>query len=190
VKRSGWISLVVLTTFASWAQAASLIGDSVTAQLTVLQGDLSLFTQFTSPAIVGDDVEFKGAVGSPNDLPNVWVDVGATTITISFPGACGIVSGSPDSGCGFEHGRWFTITVGDIDLDPVRPFLSVSYAGPPRDVQVTQNSVSVSYSAVTFGEVDTFYLQALPEPATGVLGLMAAVGVVVAQLLVRRVRAN
>ena len=100
MKRSGWISLFVLLTFASWARAASLIGDSETAQLTVVQGDLSLFTQFTSPAIVGGGVEFEGSIGSPAELPNVWVDVRTTSFTISFPGSCG--------SCGFEHGTLVT----------------------------------------------------------------------------------
>ena len=63
------------------AANASLIGDSVVAQMS---GVLSIVTQFTSPAVVGDGVEFTGSIEGFASNLTADIEVNLTESGFSF----------------------------------------------------------------------------------------------------------
>ena len=148
------------------AAAGSLIGDSVSAELTSLIVGLPVTEQFISPAVVGPGVEFTGVrAGGPSVFT---VDVDASAFTIEMPS--GISEGN---GTGVIE-----VTLGDLQFDGGLHSLNFVYAPDyfSGTLTHTANSVSVIFGTIIEGLPYEFRLA--PEPGSTALVLVAIAGLV------------
>lgn len=168
--------LLVAGILAAGTAQASLIGDSVSAQLVDFAGGV-VAPQFAPSATVGAGVEFNG-VWSFAPLGQVWnvaLDLDASTFTISFN----------DAGSGSTHdisGQTF-LGLQLSDLDPGGKIIGVSVLSSDgaavQSIGFTDHGVTVQWNAFQFRDVNgapltggssTFrILSAVPEPSTWLL---------------------
>lgn len=168
--------LLVVGILAAGTAQASLIGDSVSAQLVDFAGGV-VAPQFAPSATVGAGVEFNG-VWSFAPLGQVWnvaLDLDASTFTISFN----------DAGSGSTHdisGQTF-LGLQLSDLDPGGKIIGVSVLSSDgaavQSIGFTDHGVTVQWNGFQFrdangapltGGSSTFrILSAVPEPSTWLL---------------------
>jgi hypothetical protein len=160
--RAGSVICFALFALARIAAGGSLIGDSVTAELTSLDGH-PITQQFTSPAIVGPGVEFTGVWSGGGPGSFVTVDLDASSFTIEMP--VGLSEGS--------FSGVFEVSLGDLDFDG--GLHALNFVFPPDyfggSVTHTANSVTVVFGTVISGVPYEFRLA--PEPGCAALGLVA-----------------
>jgi hypothetical protein len=180
----GAIVLAVLMLRPLTASAAPvLLGDSVQAELF---GGIEINTQFTSPAVVGDGVEFSD--GWVRTAPRmswfVWIDIGPSSFTIGWTGNGFSESGHNPAGV-------FGISLSGLDFTPAGTITGVTRTGytcVPRHPSIpvcndaqpidpilsfSGNSINLSFETVRNRETYTFDIAVgdptptpVPEPAS------------------------
>jgi hypothetical protein len=177
----GAIVLAVLILRPLTASAAPvLLDDSVEAELF---GASTVVTQLTSPAVAGPDLEFKGLVREPGPdgaLWDVWVDISASSFTISW--------------ASWDHDRAISVPVtviglslSGLDFTPAGIITGVTRSGYSCTaglvcnsggsidpvVMFNENSIVLLFNAMRSSEVYTFDIATsettatpVPEPAS------------------------
>jgi hypothetical protein len=180
--------------------APVLLGDSVQAELF---GGLDINTQFTSPAVVGDGVEFSdGWIKTGLRMTwFVWVDIGPSSFTIGWTGH----GFGEDS---YKPGGVFGISLSDLNFTPAgaitgvtrtgytcvprHPSIPVCNGAEPIDpiLSFSSNAINLSFETVRDRETYTFDIAVgdptatpVPEPAS-----LALLGTGVASLIAGRYR--
>jgi hypothetical protein len=159
----------------STSAAPILVGDSVQATLTTSG---TLVTPFTSPAVVGDGVEFTGAIRTPGKVSylfDVVVDIGASGFSIGWtspnPYAFlgGTTLGLSLSGLNFTQAATITgVTRTGYTCMPPNSFVcdGAGPAGPT--LSFTGDSINLAFSLLRHGETYTFDLATTEPVATPV----------------------
>jgi PEP-CTERM motif len=173
---------IVLTALLLRPLAASaapiLTGDSISATLGTSG---TVVTQFTSPATVGDDIEFTGAFrdgGRSAALHNVTIDFSASGFTLGWTGG----------GVPITIGGLIRITLTGLDFSEGALITGVTRTGweclpaddsacrfgiPSGNVSFTGNSISLAFDSMKPIETYTYAITAeapvvtaVPEPAS------------------------
>lgn len=168
---------IVLTALLLRPLAASaapiLTGDSISATLGTSG---TVVTQFTSPAIVGDGIEFTGAFrdgGKAGALHNVTIDFSASGFTLGWTGG----------GVPMTSGGLIRITLAGLDFSEGALITGVTRTGweclpaddsacrfgnPSGNVSFTGNSISLAFDGMKPIETYTYAITAEPPVVTAV----------------------
>ena len=179
-----YIKILLLSMIASAAlnANATLIGDTVTAQLSNPANNDASFNLNLGSAIVGTGVEFSGT--NTDVFGQIWdtlVDVDASSFTISWTERTRAGSGNI-----FDGNDFIRLTLSDLDwINGPGSITGVSLASAAvtldrnTAINFTSDSVIVDFSGLYHGDSYTFDITTshdVPEPTTLALMVLGLVG--------------